>query len=102
MRINRWLIVGATLIAGVLLAIITSITRTPDPISRTNCQRIESGMTLSEVEAILTRKADSAITIGGAELGKVWIGRDGSVLVAFDDKERVVSRMFTGGERALP
>jgi hypothetical protein len=69
-----------------------------DPISEGNCRGITPGMSLAQVEAILGRKADSVLTVGDVELGHLWIGVHGnSVLVAFDDQGRVVSRMFTPG-----
>jgi hypothetical protein len=67
-----------------------------DTINRANCENIEPGMSLPQVERILGRKADSGLTIGGVELGHVWIGKNGdSIMVAFDDGGLVVSKIFT-------
>jgi hypothetical protein len=65
----------------------------PDRITERNCNRIEPGMTAAQVEDILGRKPDAVITVGGIELQRTWIGRTGSIDVAFDHDGRVVSRM---------
>ncbi len=69
------------------------LTAPSDRITRRNCERIEPGMSAAQVEDLLGRKPDAAITVGGIELQRTWIGRTGAIDVAFDDNGLVVSRM---------
>src|SRR5258708_2300593 len=97
---KRWpLLLGWGLIAALVLAPSVVWLLIPrDPISEGNCRSITPGKSLAQVEGILGGKADSVLTVGDVELGHLWIGKNGnSVLVAFDDQRRVVSRMFTPG-----
>jgi len=93
-----WPVICLTVVCLLSAIVVIAIERTRDPISRANSDRIQSGMTLNEVEGILGRKSDSTMTVAGSELGKVWLGSDGSsVLVTFDDRELAISRIFTAG-----
>ncbi len=93
---RRWLVLlGSALVACLVSSAVIYCWLVPrDPMRRANCERIEPGMSLAE--ALLGRKADSIRTVGGIALGPVWVGADGrSILVAFDDQGRVVSRALT-------
>ncbi len=95
---RRWLVLLGSAVVACLVsgAVIYCWLMPRDSIQQANGERIEPGMSLAQVEALLDRKADSILTVGGIALGHVWIGADGSsILVAFDDQGRVVSRAFT-------
>lgn len=91
---RRWLwlttIIGVVLIigAGTIWLLVP-----PDPITVANCDRIKAGMSAAQIEDILGRKPDEILVVGGIELERIWIGRTGSIDVAFDVKGFVVSRM---------
>ena len=84
------ILIGVMLLGGVVCLLLVV---PPDRITERNCNRIKPGMSPAQVEDILGRKPDAVITVGGIELQRTWIGRTGSIDVAFDDDGRVVSRM---------
>jgi hypothetical protein len=84
------------MLVGVMVLIAAAyawLVTTGDQITERNCNRIEQGMSEAEVEAIMGRKPDGVITVEGIELQRTWIGRTGSIDVAYDDNGHVVSRM---------
>jgi hypothetical protein len=91
---RKWLwgavLLGVVLLGGVACLLLAA---PPDRITERNCNKIVPGMTAAQVEDILGRKPDAIVTVGGVELQRTWIGRTGSIDVAFDDDGRVVSRM---------
>ena len=84
------MLIGVMLLAG---GVCPWIVAPSDQITERNCNRIEPGMSAAQVEAILGRKPDTVLTLGEIELQRTWIGRTGSIDVAFDDNGLVVSRM---------
>jgi hypothetical protein len=91
---RRWL--QATMLISVLLmagAVCLSLISPSDRITERNWHRIKPGMSAAQVEDLLGRKPDAAVTVGGIELQRTWIGRTGSIDVAFDGEGLVVSRL---------
>jgi hypothetical protein len=54
-----------------------------DPITQANCDKIQPGMTLKQVEAILGKSSDRLIAFTG-EVGLVWYGKTAGIHVCFD------------------
>jgi hypothetical protein len=60
-----------------------------DPISKANCVKINKGMTIKEVEAILGRAKDDEEYLWGAPL-LTWKGSRGNICVAFTAPDHIV------------
>lgn len=97
MRINRWLVFGATLacVVGVALVVLELLPRTA--VTRENFDRVEVGMTRAEVEAIFDGSAVRQHPWPSfLPPDDVWedAHSDGSALVAFDENDRVTAKRW--------
>jgi hypothetical protein len=92
---RKWLLRLTILVCFLLLAVglCLWLVSPSDRITERNCNRVEPGMSAAQVEDLLGRKPDAVITVGGIELQRTWLGRTGSIDVAFDDHGQVVSHM---------
>jgi hypothetical protein len=83
-------LIGVALLAS---ALAPWLLLTRDRVNRTTLSRIEPGMSAGEVEEVLGKGPDHVLTIGEVELERVWVGRRFTIFIAFDENQRVVSRM---------
>jgi len=71
----------------------------PHPtVSRANCNRIEKGMSVSEVEAIFGCPSETAFTCLYGD--RVWLNdAEGCAIVTFDEDEKVLHARWVSNER---
>jgi hypothetical protein len=69
--------------------------RPSSPISQANCDRVKDGMSETDVEEILGGPAGNYQVPSGAWVRKLWIGRDGTAVVYFDQNDTVRHVHFT-------
>jgi hypothetical protein len=99
MKRRRLLLLAALLVVLVTSGFALLLLRSASPISQAGCDRIENGMSASEVESIFggpegnyhERQVD--INIPDAPqpglVRKIWIGNDGAAFVYFDQGDEV-------------
>jgi hypothetical protein len=61
-----------------------------DGITEENLERLEIGMTKTQVHGLIGVEPDYTVIHVVGQVHQDWIGTDGSILVAFDDKDRLI------------
>ena len=105
-RYIRWfLAIGAVCITA--LAVLWALSRGPIAVDKETCERVQPGMTLAEVEAILggppgnytgvfiRREMDVGISLVGSASKEKWTGRGGMLQVFFDAQGKVIAKQHT-------
>jgi hypothetical protein len=72
-----------------------------DPITPSNCARLQKGMTQAQVEAILGREPDWLIPDDEFYGGLAWRGPDGRIEVYFNEDEVAIAARYFPERRTL-
>jgi hypothetical protein len=100
-RKNRCILVAGLLAVGVCLTLAVLVLLPPRPgVTKANYDRIEEGMSLAEINAILGRPPDM-VEGGAEEMWHGWIGEDGFVHVVFAGDSTFVRKEWRDSPRTL-
>jgi hypothetical protein len=98
MKRRWWIVLGSTAFAAICLIVALSVF-CGDPINQSTCEKIQQGMTVTEVTRILGRPCDK-VQLPCTEI-RIWNGSGGRINVDFGKVGVVHSVRFEADEKSV-